>query len=84
MKLPTVVEIETDHITADFLKPVFLNQNYNQLSLWKKPCELNKDQHRIEMQSVVPIRPVLGLSKFSTRRLVIFELSNVDLIEKFL
>ena len=79
-----IINVETEHITADVLQPISLKQDYSQSSLWKKSPESSKDQHRLEISLLLPIRPVLGLNKFSSGRIVIYDLLNVDLIEKFL
>ena len=78
-----VLKIENGYVTADFLAPVILKQNVNDASLWKRPSSVSADIHKLEEDSILPIRPVLEISKFSNSRLVIYELLNVDLVEKF-
>ena len=76
-----IIKVEKEYIMADFLKPVSLKQNYQDTSLWKKPTQCNSDVHRLEISSILPISPVLRLSGFSSSRIVICELINVDLIQ---
>ena len=42
-----------------------------------------RENHHIHKNSVLPIRPVFGVNKYSTHRVVIYELLNAELIEKF-
>ena len=78
-----VIKIDEETLTIDFLAPVHLKQNYTDASLWKKPSKSLSDVQQLEKCSILPIRPVLRLSKCSNRRIVIYELINADLIEKF-
>ena len=79
-----ILKVEGDFVTIDFLAPIFLKQNVTEKSLWKKTSETAADIHSLETSSILPIRPVLHISKFSNRRIIIYELVNVDSIEKFL
>ena len=79
-----ILKVEGDFVTIDFLAPIFLKQNVTEKSLWKKTSETAADIHSLETSSILPIRPVLHISKFSNRRIIIYELVTVDLIEKFL
>ena len=78
-----VLKIENGYVTADFLAPVILKQNVNDASLWKRPSSVSADIHELEEDSILSIRPVLEISKFSNIRLVIYERLNIDLVEKF-
>ena len=79
-----IINGEKQHITADFLHSEGFKQNYSQLSLWKKPFESSKNQHRLEISLLLLIRPILRLSEFSLRRIVNDDLLNVDFIKKFM
>ena len=76
------MSVEQKHATVSFLAPITLKQDPNDLSLWKQYPSQMSDVHRLENESILPIRPVLHISKFSNSRIVIYELLNVDLIEK--
>ena len=78
-----VLRVEEDYVTVSFLAPIELKQDKNNLSLWKQLSIQVSDVHRLEKDCILPIRPVLNISKFSNRRIVIYELLNADLIEKF-
>ena len=78
-----VLKFGNGYVTADFLTPVNLKQNYSNASLWKMPASASADIHELEEDCILPIRPVLQISKFSNSRLVIYELLNIDLMEKF-
>jgi hypothetical protein len=78
-----VLSVEKNYATISFLAPITLKQDPNDLSLWKQYPSQISDIHRLENDSIFPIRPVLHISKFSNSRIVIYELLNVYLIEKF-
>ena len=79
-----ILEIQGDNITIDFLKPVVLKQDKEGLSLWKRPSVYSADRHTLESESILPIRPVLSITKYSNSRIVIYQLVNVDIVQKFL
>ena len=54
-----IINVKKEHKTADFLHSKSFKQNYSQLSLWKKCFESSKDQHRLEISLLLPIRPIL-------------------------
>ena len=82
--LEEVLEVDAGGVKIDFLHPVFLKQNDNGVSLWKRPSELQADRHTLETDSILPIIPVLSLSKYSNSRVIIYELINADIVEKFI
>ena len=53
-------------------------------NLWKWPSKSCTDNQTIHKNSVIPIKPCLEVSKFSSHRLIIFQLTNAELIEKFM
>lgn len=77
--LGEVVRAGTEDVNCNFMTPVSAKDQTK--SLWKWPS--NSDNVTIHRNSVVPIKPCLEISKFSTHRLIIFEMTNVDLVEKF-
>ena len=72
-----------DMVTADFLIPANVRQSNEQSRFWKRSSEDQAEKYEIHKNSVLPIRPVLSLSKYSTNRTIIYDLVNVDLIMKF-
>ena len=79
-----IMNIDDEYVTVDFLIPAVTKQNHDGSSLWKRPSESYADKHTLHKSSILPIRPVLGINKLSTNRVIIFELLNADLIEKFI
>ena len=79
-----VVRLDENSVTVDFLQKTVLKQDKENLSLWKNPSECHPDRHTLEFDSILPIRPVLSITKFSNSRLVIYELKNSDIVEKFI
>ena len=78
-----VTHVEDDHLEADFYLKAQIAQMEKNASLWKRPSIERRENHRIHKSSVLPIRPVFGVNRYSTHRIVIYELLNADLIEKF-
>ena len=78
-----ITKIEEEHVTINFLIPHQNNKDNDNKDLWKWPSEHQTDEHKLHMSSILPIRPVLGISKFSTNRIIIYELVNADIIQKF-
>ena len=68
---------------ADFLIQAGVPQMNKNLSLWKRASIDGSERHRLHRSSVLPIRPVLELNKFCTNRIIVYELVNADIIEKF-
>ena len=78
-----VMEIEGDYVEADFFVPAKVSQMEDIVSLWKRPSMDKDEQYTVHRNSILPIRPVFELNKFSTHRMVIYELVNADLVAKF-
>ena len=71
-----------DKIKTNFMVPLII-KGETRFDLWKWPS-IN-DEHVITKQSILPIRPCLDISlRHSTKRNVVFELLNSDLVQKFI
>ena len=78
-----VTNVEEDFIEADFYVKANIKQSGTSASLWKRSSIDQKENYKIHKNSLLPVRPVFGVNKFSTHRCVIFELLNAEYIEKF-
>ena len=47
---------------------------------WKRSSEDQNEKYTIHQSSILPVRPVLDVSKYSTNRNIVFELLNADII----
>ena len=65
-----------DYLEADFYVKTKVSQMGKNSSLWKQPSIEQRENHRIHKNSVLPIRLVFGVNKFSTHRDVIYKLLN--------
>ena len=78
-----IVAIDDDYITADFFVPANL-QGEDDKRFWKRSSEDQNEKYTIHQSSILPVRPVLDVSKYSTNRNIVFELLNADIISKFI
>ena len=77
-----ILESKGDEIKTNFMVPLII-KGETRFDLWKWPS-IN-DEHVITKQSILPIRPCLDISlRHSTKRNVVFELLNSDLVQKFI
>ena len=76
--------VEGDHVNCDFMEPAHIRGSNDKRTLWKWPSSTKKDNQTIHKKSVLPIRPCLNVSKYSSMRVIVFELSNCDLVDKFM
>ena len=81
--LGEVISSSGDMVTADFLLPASVRQSNEESRYWKRSSEDQDEIYEIHKNSVLPIRPVLNLSKYSTNRIIVYDLVKVDLIMKF-
>ena len=77
-----IVAIDDDYIAADFF--VAANLQEDDKRFWKRSSDDQNEKYTIHKSSILPVRPVLDVSKYSTNRNVIFELLNADIILKFI
>ena len=76
-----VKSIADDGIRISCLEPVVIRHLKN-FRLWKYPSSM--DEQKIEMASVLPIRPCLDVcSQLTNKRNVIFELLNFAIVTNF-
>ena len=78
-----IVAIDDDYITADFFVAANL-QGEDDKRFWKRSSDDQNEKYTIHKSSILPVHPVLDVSKYSTNRNVIFELLNADIILKFI
>ena len=78
-----VTKISGDMVTADFLIPANIRKTNEKHRFWKRSSNDQNEKYEIHKNSVLPIRPVLLISKYSTNRTIVYDLMNVDLILKF-
>ena len=60
--------------------------NMAQESLWKRPS-LDKTfgfNFSVHRNSILPFHPVLTVNRYSTHRVIIYEVMNFDLAQKYL
>ena len=75
------MELDEDEVRVNFMVPLIIKRE-TRFGLWKWPSF--NDEHVIVKQSILPIRPCLDISLLhSTKRNVVFELLNNDLVQKF-
>ena len=76
-----VLSIVDDSISLSCMEPVVIQQQRN-FRFWKWPSTV--DEQTINIASVLPIRPSLDVAaQFSSRRNVVFELLNFELVKNF-
>ena len=78
-----VLSVVGDQVTADFLVAANIRQSTEEARYWKRSSTEQNETYEISKHSILPICPVLAVSKYSTNRTVVYELLNVDLILKF-
>ena len=76
--------VDGDYLEADFFVKATIVQMKKSDSLRKRPSLEKRKHHRIHKNSVLSIRLVFGVNRYSTHCIVIHDLLNADLIEKFL
>ena len=75
------MELDEDEVRVNFMVPLII-KGETRFDLWKWPSF--NDEHVIVKQSILPIRLCLDISLLhSTKRNVVFELLNNDLVQKF-
>ena len=79
-----VIEVIGDTVRVDFLVPPTVLKMEKGGSLWKRPSSDQRENHILHRNSVLPIYPVMTINHCSTRRVVIYQLLNYDLAEKFM
>ena len=52
-------------------------------SVWKMPSLEKRERQKVHKLSILPIRPDFGVNQYSTHRIVMYDLLNADLIDKF-
>ena len=76
-----VVEVKDDIIDVSCMNPVVVRDQKN-FRYWKWPS--SEEKQPIHKQSILPIRPHLDVSReYSSRKRVVFELVNFELVEMF-
>ena len=78
-----VISATNTEVEAMFLEQHELRSANQGESLWKFPSIERNSRDTIKRHSVLPLHPVMIISRYSTRRLVIYEAINFDLAEKF-
>ena len=53
-------------------------------NLWRWSSSSKSDDQTIHKNSVIPIKPRLEVSKFSSRRIIVFEVINSVIFDKFM
>ena len=77
-----VTQFNGDHHEVEVFAKAW-NGKRNGVSLWKHPSQDQKENHWIHKNSVLPVRPVFGVDKYSTHLMILYELLNSDVIDKF-
>ena len=54
------------------------------INLWIWPSSSKSDSQTIHKISVIPIKIFLEVDKFSSRRLIVFEMINSNIVAKFM
>ena len=77
-----VTQLNEEHLEVEVFAKAG-NGKRNVVCLWKHPSQDQKENHWIHSNSVLPVRPVFGVKKYSTHRMIVYELLNSDVIDKF-
>ena len=78
-----VKEITEDTVNADFLTCVTVPKMNVDESLWKRPSYVYTYKYTLHRNSVIPFYPVVTINRFSTHCVIIYQVLNYDLAEKF-
>ena len=78
-----VKKITEDTVNADFLTRTTVPKMNVDESLWKRPSYVHTYNYTLHRNSVLPFYPVVTINRFSTHRVIIYQVMNYDLAEKF-
>ena len=62
-----MVQLNEEHLEVEVFAKAG-NGKWNGVSLWKHPSQDQKENHWIHKNSVLPVRPMFGVNKYSTHR----------------
>ena len=79
-----VNEVSTNNVNIDILVRATVPNMDGSESLWKRPSLANSGcNYTLDRDSILPFHPVMIINKYSTHRVVIYEVLNIDIAEKF-
>ena len=79
-----VKEVTADSVNIDILVPAKApNMDMNE-SLWKRPSLTMNYNYTLHRNSILPFYPVMVINRYSTHRVLIYQVVNFDLAERFI
>ena len=75
-----IIEINGDFLGLELYAKV---GSASSSSVWKMPSLEKRERQKVHKLSILPIRPVFGVNQYSTHRIVMYDLLNAELIDKF-
>ena len=80
----SVNRVDGEYANCDFMVMAKIS-NANEKSLWKWPSISQRDNQTLHKDYILPIKPVLDIAnEHTTRRVVVMEMKNADLVKKFI
>ena len=70
-------------MNCDFMEPTNITGSVIR-NLWKWPPSSKSDHQTIHKNLIIPIKSCLEVSKFSSWRMILFEMINSDIVTKFM
>ena len=78
-----VKSVQREEIEVSILFPTKVPSIATGESLWKRPSLTAKSVYKVHRDSILPFHPVMSINRYSTHRIVIYEVHNYDIAEKF-
>ena len=78
-----VKSVTGDTVEMDILVPAKVPNMKAEESIWKRPSLSCKSCYKLHRNSVLPFHPVITVNRYSTHRVMVFQLLNYDIAEKF-
>ena len=78
-----VKSVQREEIEVSILFPTKVPSIATGESLWKRPSLTAKSVYKVHRDSILPFHPVMSINRYSTHRIVIYEVHNYDIAEEF-
>ena len=81
-----VKSVTSNNVNFDILIPATVPSMEGSGSLWKRPslASCRSFNYTLDRESILPLHPVMVINMYSTHRVVIYEIVNFDIAEKFI
>ena len=81
-----VKSVSSNTVNIDILIPATVPSMDGSESLWKRPslASCTSFNYTLDRDSILPLHPVMIINKYSTHRVVVYEIVNIDIAEKFI